>query len=49
MLQIIDMLKNTKLQQKEIADILGVKRSTVYHINAGTCYQMDNIEYPIRK
>ena len=48
-LQIIDMLKNTKLQQKEIADIFGVKRSTVYRINTGTSYRMDNIEYPIRK
>lgn len=48
-LQIIDMLKNTKLQQKEIADILGVKCSTVYRINTGTYYRMGNIEYPIRK
>lgn len=48
-LQVIDMLKNTKLQQKEIADILGVRCSTVYHINVGTCYRIDGIEYPIRK
>lgn len=47
-IKIYDMLKNTTLSHKEIANLLGLKRSTVTMINSGkNCFHED-IEYPIR-
>ena len=47
--QVIDLLKNTNLTQKQIAKKLGIARSTVTMINIGKNHKFENIEYPIRK
>ena len=46
---IIYMLKNTSLTQKEIAKQLNVKRSTVTMTNIGDHNRRENEIYPIRK
>lgn len=48
-IEIITLLSDSDYTEKDIADILNVKRSTVYRINTGTSYRQENIEYPIRK
>lgn len=47
--QVIYLLKNTNLTQKQIAKKLGIARSTVTMINVGKNHKFENIEYPIRK
>ena len=47
--EIISLLSDSSYTEKDIADILNVKRSTVYRINTGASYKQENIEYPIRK
>lgn len=47
--EIISLLSDSSYTEKDIADILNVKRSTVYRINTGASYRQENIEYPIRK
>lgn len=47
--QVIDMLKNTTLSQKEIGIRVGWNRSAVTMINIGKNHRQNNIEYPIRK
>ena len=47
--QVIDMLKNTTLTQKEIGKRVGWNRSAVTMINIGKNHHQDNIKYPIRK
>lgn len=47
--QIINLLQNTNLSQKEIADKIGWSRSAVTMINIGANHRQPNIEYPIRK
>lgn len=46
---VIDMLKNTKLSQKEIGKKVGWGRSAVTMINIGKNHHRDNEQYPIRK
>lgn len=49
--KIVDLLLNTDLTQKEIANLCGVKRSTVTMINNGKNgkrFNVNNIPYPIR-
>lgn len=48
-LEILDMLENTTLTQKEIAKKLNVARSTVTMINIGKNHRINNKSYPIRK
>ena len=49
--EIINLLQNTNLSIREIANIFEVDVSGVYLINKGTSkkYRRDNVEYPIRK
>ncbi len=47
--QVINMLQNTNLTQKEIGQKVGWNRSAVTMINIGKNHHRDNIEYPIRK
>lgn len=47
--QVVDLLKNSKLTQKQIANKLGIARSTVTMINIGKNHKFENIEYPIKK
>ena len=47
--QVINMLQNTNLTQKEIGQKVGWNRSAVTMINIGKNHRRDNIEYPIRK
>ena len=46
---IIDLLKNTNLQQKDIAKQFNVGCAAVSNINLGRSYRQNNLEYPIRK
>lgn len=47
--EIIDLLINSNLTQKEIAEKVGWKRSAITMINIGQNHHRDNINYPIRK
>lgn len=47
--EIIDLLKNTNIQQKDIAKRYNVGCAAVSDINLGRSYRQDNIDYPIRK
>lgn len=47
-LKIIDLLKNTDLYYKEIAEITGTNISEVSNINSGKVWFDKNINYPIR-
>lgn len=47
--KIIELLKNTTLSQKEIAQQVGWNRSAITMINIGKNHQQPDIEYPIRK
>lgn len=47
--EVIEMLKNTQLSQKEIGQIVGWGRSAITMINLGKNHHRDNISYPIRK
>ena len=47
--QVIDMLKNTTLSQKEIGQNVGWNKSAVTMINIGKNYHKDDLDYPIRK
>lgn len=47
-LKIIDLLKNTDLYYKEIAEITGTNISEVSNINSGKVRFDKNINYPIR-
>lgn len=46
--QIIEDLKNTHLQQKEIARKYNISQMTVSNINLGTHWHNDSLHYPIR-
>lgn len=48
-LEIIYLLKTTLLKQKDIAILVGVKRSTVTMINSGLNHKIEGVDYPIRK
>lgn len=48
-LQVIDLLQNTILSQKEIGKIVGWNRSAITMINIGKNHRQDNLIYPIRK
>ena len=47
--EIKKLLKTTDFSQKEIANLLGVARSTVTMINIGKNHFDENENYPIRK
>ena len=47
--KVIDLLKNTKLTQKEIGQQVGWNRSAVTMINIGKNHHQPDIDYPIRK
>lgn len=47
--KIIDMLRNTELDGKQIAKQLGVSLSIVYKINDGSSWHDNDIKYPIRR
>lgn len=48
-LEIINLLQNTKLTYKEIASKFKCVPHTIVKINDGIHYKMDNVIYPIRK
>ncbi len=47
--KVIELLKNTKLTQKEIGQEVGWNRSAVTMINIGKNHHQNDLEYPIRK
>ena len=47
--EIIKLLQETKMTQKEIADLVKVTPKIVCSINLGSYYQKEGISYPIRK
>lgn len=47
--EVIDLLKNTNIPQKDIARQFNVSVACISSINKGNSYRKDNIEYPIRK
>lgn len=48
-LEIIDLLKNTDIEQSKIAEKYEVSRSVIYSINSGRTYRiLDETEYPLR-
>lgn len=47
--KVIELLKNTKLTQKEIGQEVGWNRSAVTMINIGKNHHQSDLEYPIRK
>lgn len=47
--EIILLLKNTKLSQKEIGERFNVVQTVISRINLGKSYKKDDIDYPIRK
>lgn len=49
LLQIVELLKNSTLTQKEIAQQFNVAESTICQINSGKQLMQDNIIYPIRQ
>lgn len=48
-LELIDLLKNSKLSQTEIAKYFNISDTLVSNINTGLRYKQENIEYPIRQ
>lgn len=46
--EIIDLLLNSKISQQEIANRYNVAASTVYRINKGETWHDSNVKYPIR-
>lgn len=47
--KVIDLLKNSNLSIKEISEVVGIKKSTIYRINSGLSYPRHEDLYPIRK
>ena len=47
--EIIELLKNTKMFNKEIGDLYGLSETTISGINTGYFWHLDEIDYPIRK
>ena len=47
--EIIELLKNTDMQQKDIAKKYNVACGSISNINLGRSYRQENIEYPIRE
>lgn len=47
-LQIIEMLKQSRLTQQEIAELFHTSQATVSTINTGFSFPINGIEYPIR-
>ena len=47
--QIIDLLKNSELSFKEIADKFHYNRCSIERINKGQLWNLDTINYPIRE
>lgn len=48
-LEIIDLLKNTDMQQKDIAKMFNIGCASVSNINLGRIYRQDGQKYPIRE
>jgi DNA-directed RNA polymerase specialized sigma subunit len=48
-LEIIQLLKENQLTQKEIGTIYGCSYKSISRINNGNLYRQDNENYPIRK
>lgn len=48
-MEIIDLLQNSKIEQKEIAKKFNVGCAAISDINLGRSFRQENIEYPIRK
>lgn len=48
-LKVIELLKNTKISQKEIGQEVGWNRSAITMINIGKNHHQENLDYPIRK
>lgn len=48
-LEIKDLLKNSSMSYSKIADLYGVSKGTIYHINKGLTFKNNNQLYPIRK
>ena len=48
-LDIMDLLRNSKISQQDIAKTYGVAASTIYRINRGEAWFDSTIDYPIRK
>jgi Trp operon repressor len=48
-LEIIELLKNTEMEQKDIAKKFNVGCGSISNINLGRSYRQPDIEYPIRK
>ena len=48
-LKVIELLKNTKMSQKEIGQEVGWNRSAITMINIGKNHHQENLDYPIRK
>ena len=49
LLEVIELLKNTKMSQKEIGQEVGWNRSAITMINIGKNHRQENLDYPIRK
>lgn len=47
-LEIIELLQNSKLTQREISRMFNVGEDTISEINCGKTRRLDNIQYPIR-
>lgn len=47
--EIIDLLQNSDMQQKDIAKKFNVGYATISNINLGRSYRQENINYPIRE
>ena len=48
-LEIISLLKETKISQQKIAEKYGVSQTLIGHINNGTRHRQNNIVYPVRR
>lgn len=48
-LEIKSLLKNSLLSYTEIANLYGVSKGAIYHINKGLTFKDENQLYPIRK
>lgn len=46
---IINLLKNTDIPTKQIAEMTNYNHSSINRINIGELWKQENIEYPIRK
>lgn len=47
--EIIELLKNTKMLNKEIGNLYGLSETTISGINTGYFWHLDEVKYPIRK